>query len=150
MADVIATDEATPMGDGEFDDAVWMALCGRVDSPSDLADLPPGVRMYYATRLVECEVGNGGFSQAVENVVQYFDEAIAGYRLLDDDASAELLASAQGLDPDDPELGSFDERVDGPPWNGVPWSDDVRVRYVRQQRDDFPPPLRGHIAAVMR
>ena len=137
VADVIAADEATAMTDEDFDDAVWLALCGRVHSMGDLEPLAAGVRMYFATRTVEWEVGNGGFAQAVDNVAEYWGEAIAGYRLLGDEASAVLLVQVQRAAGNDDALEAFDDEVEGPPWNGVPWGDESRVRYVRDHRDDF-------------
>jgi hypothetical protein len=136
-AEVIAADETAPMDDFEFDDALWLALCGRVHSAGDLAQLPAGVRMYYATRMVESEVGNGGFGQAIENVADYFDEAIVGYRLLGDEPSASLLVDARAAADDDRTLERLDMMVSGPPWSGVPWADAARLAYVRQHRDEF-------------
>jgi hypothetical protein len=137
VRDVIESDAATPMGDDELDDALWLALCGRVDSAHDLAGLPDGVRMYYATHMVEYDVGNGGFEHSVDCAAEYYEEAIAGYRLLGDDASVELLQRAQALAHDPAALEALTHEVDGPPWHGVPWGDAARLAYVREHRDKF-------------
>ena len=137
VRDVIESDAVTPMQDGEFDDALWLALCGRIDSASDLAGLPDGVRMYYATHLVESDVGNGGFEHSVGCTGDYYEEAIAGYRLLGDHASAALLQRAKALAHDAAALEVLADEVAGPPWHGVPWGDAARIAYVRGHRDEF-------------
>ena len=117
-----------------FDDALWLA---SLDAAGSLAwaTLSASFRAYFATRSVEWEVGSGGFSGAVECARAHWSGAIEGYRLLGDDASAALLERIRdGLEPD---LDAVDERVGGPPWNGVPWSDGKRVDFVRAHRDDF-------------
>lgn len=138
VSDVIAADEADPMSDSEFDDALWLALLGRIHSAADLARYPPGVRMYFATTMVESEIGNGGFEQVFENGVdEYFPDAKAGYLLLGDPASAQLLDRATAAAGDPAALDALDESLNGPPWNGVPWSDSKRIAYVRAHRDEF-------------
>src|SRR5712692_2212603 len=126
------------MSDSDFDDALWFALFGRVHSAADLAQFPPGVRMYFSIRMVEGEIGNGGFAQVFENGVdEYFPDAKAGYLLLGDPASAHLLDRAASAASDDAALDALNETLDGPPWNGVPWSDGKRIAYVRAHRDEF-------------
>jgi hypothetical protein len=137
VRDVIESDAATPMEDDEFDDALWLALSGRVDAANDLAGLPNGVRMYYATRMVEYDVGNGGFEHSVDCAAEYYEEAIAGYRLLGDHASAELLQRAQAHADDPAALDALADEVAGPPWDGVPWGDAARLAYVREHRNEF-------------
>jgi Domain of unknown function (DUF4375) len=138
VADVIAADQAKPMHDSDFDDALWLALSGRIHSATDLAQYPAGVRMYFATRMVEWEIGNGGFEQVFENGVdEYFPAAKAGYSLLGDEASALLLDQATAARDDDAALSALDDSLDGPPWNGVPWSDAKRIAYVRAHRGEF-------------
>jgi hypothetical protein len=138
VSQVIAADEAAPMRDADFDDALWLALSGRVRSADDLDRLPPGVQMYFATRMVEWEIANGGFEQVFENGVdEYFPSARAGYLLLGDPASAQLLDRAEAVRQDPAALDELDQELDGPPWNGVPWSDAARVAYVRTHRDEF-------------
>lgn len=135
VADVIRDDEAQPMPMEDFDDALWHASLDAVKLAEDFHALPGGFRMYFATRMVEWEVGSGGFVEAVECAAAYWDEAIAGYRLLGDESSAELLARCKGLD--EKALETMDAVVAGPPWNGVPWSDSKRIEYVRAHRAEF-------------
>jgi hypothetical protein len=137
ISDVISADESAPMDDADFDDAVWLALCGLIGSASDLSHVPVGVRMYFATRIVEWDVANGGFDQALFNVGEYFEAAKVGYELLGDDASVDLLVRAQSSEGDEAALDALDDALDGPPWNGVPWADERRVTYVREHREEF-------------
>ena len=137
LAEVIAADELVAMEDEDFDEAVWHSLCSRVEAIADLSEHTAGVRMYFATKLIEWEIGNGGFAQAIDNASEFFEEAIAGYRLLDDEASAVLLRRASERSADDDALASMDAQLDAPPWNGVPWGDPMRLHYVRAHRDEF-------------
>ena len=133
-AEVMALDEAGELDDDALDDGLWMALLGAGVSDETLASYPAGVRMFYATRLVEWEIGNGGFSQALENARQCLEEAIAGYEMLGDHESMELLQRAIERSK---ALEALDAELDGPPWGGVPWGDARRLAYVRGHRDEF-------------
>jgi hypothetical protein len=82
-------------------------------------------------------VGNGGFEHAMQCVAEYFEEAVAGYRLLGDSASVELLRRAQTLADNPAALEALTAEVDGGPWHGVPWGDTVRIGYARDHRDEF-------------
>jgi len=137
LADVIRADERVAMDDDDFDDVVWLSLVGHVGSPNDLRGMPVGVRMYFATRLFEWEIWNGGFSQALEVAGDYLDEVVAGYKILGDDESIAIVRRAQHVAQDEDALDALDNELDGPPWYGVPWSDEKRVRYVRAHRDEF-------------
>lgn len=66
-----------------------------------------------------------------------FEEAIAGYRLLGDQASVLLLQRAQALADDPVALEALTAEVSGGPWHGVPWADAARVVYVREHREEF-------------
>jgi hypothetical protein len=136
-ADVVSADESRPMSLEDFDDALWLALLARVHSVQSLEGLSRGVRMYFSTRLIESEVGSGGFAYALEVAGEYIDEAIAGYELLGDSASADLLRRARRSATDGDALNRLDEEVAGLPWNGVPWADVARIAYVRSHRHEF-------------
>src|SRR5512134_3828974 len=64
----------------DFDDAVWGVLCNIVDfdAPDSIVTLPEPVWVYFTTRLLEWEVGNGGFAQAVMNIPDWFELAVKG------------------------------------------------------------------------
>ncbi len=138
-ADVVAEDQASAKPDEEFDEALWFSLLSHIESAADLDRLPPGVGGYFAIKMVEDEVANGGFSQVFENGVdEYFPAARAGYLLLGDRASAELLDRATAAADDADTLNALDESLDDPPWNGdVPWSIAARVAYARAHADEF-------------
>ena len=136
VREVIESDAASRMQDDEFDDALWFALCRRVDSADKLAELPDGVRMYFATRMVEWDVGNGGFEHAVGCTAEYFEEAIAGYRLLGDLAAKQLLQRARALAGDPVALRALDSEGERP-WHGLPSGKSARIVYVRDHRDEF-------------
>jgi hypothetical protein len=51
------------MSDEDFDDALWLSFLSRVSRPADLESLPPGARMYFATRSVEWDLDAGQSSQ---------------------------------------------------------------------------------------
>ncbi len=137
VRDVIEADTANEIGVLDFDSALWLALCGRINSVADLRALPDGVRMYYATHLLEYDIGNGGLGHAVECTGPYLDEAIAGYQLLGDHASAQLFQRAQASADDQDALEVLASELDGDPWYGVPFGDEARLRYVRAHRDEF-------------
>lgn len=136
-AEVMALDEDGELDDDALDEGLWFALLGAGVSCETLASFPEAVRMYYATRLIEWEVGNGGFSQAIHNAATCFPDAIAGYELVGDHASAELLRRALESSHDEQALNALDEGLDGPPWHGVPWGDERRIAYVRAHRNEF-------------
>lgn len=141
LADVFAADDATAMTDDELDYAIFFSLFGQIDNAEDLATHPVGVQMFFAIKLIEGEVGNGGFAQVFANEVDDFiPYARRGYLMLGDEASADLLEAAASHSDDEEFLDSLDERLDEPPWNGkVPWSVGARIRYAREHREDFLP-----------
>jgi hypothetical protein len=138
-ADVLAEDQAAPRPDEQFDEALWFSMYDEVGSAADLERYAPGVRGYFAIKMVEDEVANGGFAQVFENGVdEYFPAARAGYVILGDRASAELLDRAAAAADDTDVLNELDESLDDPPWNGnVPWSVAARVAYARAHPDEF-------------
>jgi hypothetical protein len=137
VRDVIESDAGEPMLDDDFDDALWLALCGRINSVSDLRRLPDAVRMYYATHLLEYDIGNGGLDHAVECSGPYLDEAIAGYRLLGDAASTQLFQRAQSSADDPAALENLMSELNHAPWHGVPFGNAARIGYARAHRDEF-------------
>ena len=63
----------------KLDTALWM-LAGRAVSDEEQAGrLPDPVVHYYASRLMEWEVGNGGFAQVAYNIPEWFEAAARGY-----------------------------------------------------------------------
>ncbi|MEW6213557.1 MAG: DUF4375 domain-containing protein [Acidobacteriota bacterium] len=154
IREFIDRDAREPMDNAQFDDALWLALCERVSDPESLGALPHEVGVYYATRLVEWDVGNGGFAQATMNYPEWFDLAAAGFEELGKPAVASLIREAKALVSLEAEnmakaregglegvfdyfkenaFDSLNERIEEVDF----WSDDTRVAYVRQHRDAF-------------
>jgi len=139
----------------DFDDALWGVVSAAVDMYS-IGDLPEPVRVYFATRLLEWDVGNGGFAQAAMNYLDIFEHAAMGFESLDRPAIAALIraaaevAESEKANIDEAREGGvegafeyfaegdafdkFDERL-----NEVGWFDngEARLHYVRAHRDDF-------------
>ena len=154
LSSVLARDEAGTYSDGEFDDALWLALCVCVRSVDDLAALSRVARTYYASRYVEWEVGNGGFAQAVLNVPEYLEPAAQAFEVLGKpqvsvrirEAAAILTAELASL----PEVrpgnestlseyfleNAFTHLDEGLEEIGL-WSDKERLAYVRAHRQEF-------------
>ena len=57
------------------------------------------MRVYFATRLVEWDVCNGGFAQAAMNYLGVFEHAAAGFELLGKPAIVVLIREAAGFPP---------------------------------------------------
>jgi Domain of unknown function (DUF4375) len=71
--------------DAELDDWLWTRLCDVVDaSAASIGSLPETQRAYFATRLFEWEVMNGGLHQYFFNhpEPELLDLVLDGYRLL--------------------------------------------------------------------
>lgn len=139
----------------DFDDALWGAVASRVDINA-LGDLPAPVRVYFTTRLIEWDVGNGGFAQAAMNYLGAFKHAAEGFDALGIPAiaglirAAEQVARSEQADIDEAREGGieaafeyfaeshafdeFDERLDE-----IGWFDqgEVRLDYVRAHRESF-------------
>lgn len=153
LSSVIAKDAAGEFtSDAEFDDALWLALCERVSSAADLADLPEVARNYFASRYVEWEVGNGGFAQAVLNIPDYLEPGALAFEALGKpqvaarirEAVAIVKAEVQALPKvrpgNEPALSdyfldnAFSRLDEGLEAIGF-WSDAHRLSYVRAHRD---------------
>lgn len=68
--------------DYEFDDSLWRLACEAVAADPEFKTLPEPLVVYYATRYLEWEVGNGGFAQAAMNIPQLFEVAARGHEIL--------------------------------------------------------------------
>jgi len=88
---ILEKDEKEPMDDHDLDDAIWLSLCERISSPEHLKHFQPQVAVFYASYLMEHEVGNGGFAQAALNIPEWFELAAEAYRALGKSAVASLI-----------------------------------------------------------
>src|SRR4051812_27390710 len=129
------------MKDNDFNAALWDALIGTFHPTAShevIAAWPETVRAYFATRLFEFETAWSGLASTLDDLVHpHFDEVEAGYNLLGLPESAALVREVAANEYDDEALRTLELRLEGPPWNGVPWADGVRVAFVRAHRDDF-------------
>jgi hypothetical protein len=137
----------------DFDSELWRILCNRITSVESLKTWPVPVRAYYASRLLEWEVGNGGFAQAAMNIPEWFEEAAKGYEVLGKSKCAKLIRDVavvvnQEVDNiakasvsiekafeyfDESAFDHFDNQLDEVGW----WSDEDRVDFVRANRESF-------------
>lgn len=79
LAELLEHDSKPPLESGEFDDNVWMLLGEIIESVDALDNVPHPVALYFASRYLEWEVGNGGFAQAAYNIPDWFEAAAIGY-----------------------------------------------------------------------
>jgi hypothetical protein len=152
-------DEASPLEWSTFDDELWLLLSERITSPSQLAGHPPPVAVYFASRWLGWEVGNGGFAQAAYNIPEWFEMAAAGYAALGKPNAVALIKDAlqilskereilerKGLlsNPqiklheisrhfNESDMNALDAQIPDDEW----WIDEERVAYVRKNRAAF-------------
>jgi uncharacterized protein DUF4375 len=153
VAALMDADERGELDDSTFDDELWFFLIDRISTPQDAGRFPKPVLLYYASRYVQWEVGNGGFAQAAYNIPEWFELAALGYTELGLHSFAALIREALALLPtenrettfDAHEIGELfeqfsesklallDERLMGTGWE----ADERRLQYVRQNRQAF-------------
>jgi hypothetical protein len=154
LRELLEQDETAPFEDHVLDDAVWLALCERVSTPKDIEQFQPPVAIYYASRLLQWDVCNGGFAQAAFNIPEWFELAATGYSVLGKNESAQIIREVKDLlagnqeavrrlrDGDsewedyfgDHVFSMFDDRV----FASDEWEiDRERIAYVRANRDAF-------------
>ena len=157
MRDVIERDKNGEFTRWEdFDDAVWGVLCNIVDfdAPDSIVALPEPVWVYFTTRLLEWEVGNGGFAQAAMNIPDWFELAAKGNEIFGKPHLAAFIRSVAefsiaerkqidtaregGLESAfayfrEGTFSQFDEQLDQIGW----WCDEERVEYVCTHREQF-------------
>lgn len=154
LREILAEDEASPIADEVLDDAVWLTLCERIATPSDLRQFAFPVTVYFASRLLQWEVGNGGFAQAAVNVPEWFEFAAVGYRALGKTMAEGIILEVKRLLPENEEkarqlraheigwedyfmghdFSTYDERA----YASGEWEVDAeRTAYVRGHREAF-------------
>ena len=156
IRELIDLDEESPMDSDEFDTALWLLLCDKISSPESLQRYELPVSVYYASRFLQWEVGNGGFAQAAYNIPEWFRLAADGYAKLEKPNAAQLIKDAMKLLPGERDelerkglfaatigsvfdhfresrMAALDDRIPEDEW----WIDHERVAYVRKHRDAF-------------
>ncbi len=155
VADLMEADESGKLSNADFDDDLWLHICKLgVETPANLDRFDKAVLVYYASRLLEWEVGNGGFAQAAYNIPDWFASAAWAYRQLGLEQAASLIdraelllnqGEARGQKFDaveigdlfqqfaESELAELDDLLDSAGW----WAEDRRLAYVRVNREAF-------------
>ena len=90
--EILEQDETSPLNDDELDHRLWLVLFERISTPKDLHQFRQPVAVYYASRLMQFEVGNGGFAQAAFNIPEWFELAAAAYDSLGKNKAGKLSA----------------------------------------------------------
>lgn len=96
---------------------------------------------YFSSRLVQWEVGNGGFAQAAENVLDWMPYALHGYLALNNHDGALLIQKALDIVSNYKienqsmfdALEALDEEMNTDWWE----VDTARVAYVRENSEAF-------------
>lgn len=97
LRELLEEDAATPLDDDDFDHAVFCELLDRISTPKDVEQFLPPVGFYFASRLLENDVCNGGFAQAAFNIPHWFELAAAGYDALGKPESAKIIREVRDL-----------------------------------------------------
>jgi hypothetical protein len=92
---LMEADAAGSLSDEDFDrHLAWFLGHVLPRTPADCLTIAEPVLVYWATRLVEFNVFNGGFAQAAYNVPEWFDLAAFGYDQLGRPIAAERIRQA--------------------------------------------------------
>jgi hypothetical protein len=153
---LLLADAASPLEEADFDDQLWLFLCQRITTPADCATWPEPVGTYFASRLLEWDVANGGFAQAAFNIPEWFDAAAMAYdRLGLPDAAALIRRAIPIVEGErtqrralkraratiakvfqsfrESSLAELDWELDAVGW----WATAARVAYARRHRTAF-------------
>lgn len=99
LHELLDQDAASQIDDDDFDHEVFCALLDRISSPDDTARFPEPVGFYFASKLLQNDVCNGGFAQAAFNMPEWFELASAGYKALGKNKMAEVILEVKALLP---------------------------------------------------
>lgn len=154
LREIIKRDEKEAYEDEELDDLIWQFLCTRIKNPEDLKRYPSPIAVFFASYLMEHEVGNGGFAQAAYNIPDWFEAARDAYRALGKPAAADVIEKVrQSLAENEAKVNSlrrgeidwddyfvnhpfhvFDEQA----YASGEWEiAEARIAYVRANRNAF-------------
>ncbi len=111
LRELLEEDEKDPMNDNDLDEAIWLDLCKRISNPEDLKHFQPPVAVFYASYLMEHEVGNGGFSQAALNIPEWFELSAEAYRTLGKSVAASIITEVYQRLPENEEIAKKFARV---------------------------------------
>jgi hypothetical protein len=129
----------------------WIGRCIGRDRDPSFERLPDPVRLFWAGRYVEWDVGNGGFPQVAFNRPDLLKDARDCYLAIGHKASAERISVAIELVREgeadyqskdigglfdefrESKLAALDDNLDGIGW----WATEDRVKYAAQHREVF-------------
>ena len=154
IAELLAADARGEVSLETLDDTLWYFMTER-GGPADTPSNSSGpVQHYVASRLMEWEVGNGGFAQAVHNIPEWFNAAAEGYKAMGIESSAARIRRAQALMAEgaamftrgadvtieqvfsefaESKLSELDKGLAEIGW----WAIEARIAYVRDNRSAF-------------
>lgn len=154
LQELLAAEERGEVSTELLDDLLWYFMTER-GGPAESPENSTGpVRDYVASRLLEWEVGNGGFAQAAYNCPEWFEAAAEGYDQLGLPAAAERIREARRHIDNKPDeftkgigatiekvfsefsesnLSKLDEGLDEIGW----WAIEERMSYVRKNLAAF-------------
>lgn len=157
LKELLLKDLESPFSYENLDDKVWMILGEYFTEPQDLMKYPDEFTIYFASRYLEWEVGNGGFAQAAYNIPEWFTLALKGYKYFNKTNSVKLIEKAiELLTPEQEELkkkslipsnsieevfshfkesqmAALDKEISDEDW----WIDEMRIEFVRDHRGVF-------------
>src|SRR4030095_875581 len=99
LREVLELDEKSPMDDDDFDHEVFCALYDIIPTPLEAQRFAPPVGFYFASRLLQNDVCNGGFAQAAFNIPEWFELAASGYKAMGKDRWAKIILEVKDLRP---------------------------------------------------
>src|SRR5262245_16504240 len=99
IAALMQADERGELEDTVFDDELWTFVANKVGGPEDRERFADPVIVYFASRYLEWEVGNGGFAQAAYNIPEWFPLAAWSYDALGLEKAGDVIREASALLP---------------------------------------------------
>ena len=165
IGELLMQDTREPLPNEALDDGLSFRLDKHIKSLGEAERSPEPVLCFYAARLLEWEVANGGFAQAALNIPEWFPAAAKGYRAIGCEQAAQLVERAMASLPPKPgpikkllagftqsgedlnswreqyiqlnegALGKLDEEAEDPALGF--WAIEARLAYVRSNREVF-------------
>src|SRR5262245_53354944 len=129
LHELLDRDSVGPFDDYDFDDAVFCALLDMISTPKDAVQFPLPVGLYFASVMLQNDVGHGGFAEAAFNMPEWFELAAAGYRALGKNKTADVISEVRELLPGN-EQAVKELRADETKWEDY-FSDHVFQIYDR-------------------
>ena len=97
IAELMTADTAGRVSDEDLNRHLSWFLAYIIRSPADCETLAEPVVTYFATHIMQHDVWNGGFAQAVFNIPEWFDLAARGYERLRRPQAVERIRKAAAM-----------------------------------------------------